>query len=130
MRPFFYPNRHLDAAGFFRKLDLPLSQMRQSRWADCFRRVLATGCAAVIFALGLFAASPTLHEQLHHKADASSDDGCAVVLFAGGVSMPLAVMATPPPSAEWSEPVYAVSTEIFLDSPRYLLQPERGPPVA
>jgi len=103
--------------------------MRQSRWADSFRRVLATGCAAVIFALGLFAASPSLHEQLHHKAGASSDDGCAVVLFAGGVSMPLAVMAAPPPSAEWSEPAYAVSTEIFLDSPRYLLQPERGPPV-
>ena len=84
--------------------------MHQSRWADRFRRVLATGCAAVIFALGLFAASPSLHEQLHHKANASSDDGCAVVLFAGGVSMPLAVMAAPPPSAEWREPVYAVST--------------------
>jgi hypothetical protein len=104
--------------------------MHQSRWADSFRRVVATGCAAVIFALGLFAASPSLHEQLHHKGDTSSDDGCAVVLFAGGVSMPLAVMAPPPPSAEWSEQTYAVSTEIFLDSPRYLLQPERGPPLA
>jgi hypothetical protein len=103
--------------------------MHQSRWADCFRRVLATGCAGLIFALGLFAVSPALHAQLHHKGDASSDDGCAVVLFAGGVSMPLAVNAAPPPSAEWSEQAYVSSTEIFLDSPRYLLQPERGPPV-
>jgi hypothetical protein len=111
-------------------MSLPLSQMRQSRSADYIRRVLATGCAAVIFALGLFAASPSLHEQLHHKAGASSDDGCAVVLFAGGVSMPLAVVAVPPRSAEWTEQAYVSSTEIFLDSPRYLLQPERGPPIA
>jgi hypothetical protein len=103
--------------------------MRQSRWVECIRRVCAAGCAALIFALGLFAASPSLHEQLHHKGDASSDDGCAVVLFAGGVSMPLVVTAAPPPSVEWNEQTYARSTEIFLDSPRYLLQPERGPPV-
>jgi hypothetical protein len=103
--------------------------MRHSRCADYLRRLIAMGCAALVFALGLFAASPALHEQLHHHAHSSSDDGCAVILFAGGVSMPLAVTAMPPPSAEWREQPYLGSTEIILDSPRYLLQPEHGPPV-
>jgi hypothetical protein len=106
-----------------------LSCPRQSRRVDCLRRLLAAGCAALIFALGLFAASPALHGQLHHDTTASTDDGCAIVLFAGGVSVPLAAIAVTPPSAEWCEPVYFGSTEICLDSPRYLLQPGRGPPV-
>jgi len=103
--------------------------MRQSQWAENIRRVCAAGCATLIFALGLFAASPSLHEQLHHKAGASSDDGCAVVLFGGGVSMPQGLVAAPPPSTEWCMESLTPSTEIYLDSPRYLLQPERGPPV-
>ena len=103
--------------------------MRQSRGAGCFRRLLATGCAVLVFALGLFGASPILHGQLHHNDGVvSSDDGCAVVLFAGGVSVPLAVVALAP-SAEWTLQSYVRSTEIFFDSPRYLLQPGRGPPV-
>jgi hypothetical protein len=42
--------------------------------------------------------------------------------------VPLAVTALPP-SVEWSGQSYGRSKEIFLDSPRYLLQPGRGPPV-
>lgn len=97
--------------------------------ADCLRRLLATVCAALVFALGLFAANPRLHAQLHHNDHSSSDDGCAVVLFANGVSVPLGAIAAPPPSTEWRELGHASSAEIFLDSPRYLLQPGRGPPV-
>ena len=93
------------------------------------RRLLAVGCAALVFALGLLAASPVLHGHLHHDDASAVDDGCAVVLFAGGGSVPMALRATPPPPAEWCEAVYAGSTEVCLDSPRYLLQPERGPPV-
>jgi len=94
------------------------------------RRLLATGCAVLVFALGVFVASPALHAQLHHAPSSSLDDGCAIVLFANGVSVPLAVNAPPPPSVEWREQAYVRSTEVFLDSPRYLLQPERGPPPA
>ena len=103
---------------------------RQSRLSNLLRRVLAAGSAALIFALGLFAASPVLHGQLHHLSDSTLDDGCAIMLFANGVSMPLAATAPPPPSADWREGRPVSSTEILLDSPRYLLQPERGPPVA
>ena len=98
------------------------------RRADFLRRLLATGCALLVFGLGLFAASPILHQQLHHNADSSADDGCAIVLFAGGVSLSLGAIAVPPPATEWCEPSRSVAEEIFLASPRYLRQPERGPP--
>jgi len=99
------------------------------RRADFVRRLLATGCALLVFGLGLFAASPILHQQLHHNADSSADDGCAIVLFASGVSVPLGAIAIIPPSAQWCESSHATAEQIFLASPRYLRQPERGPPV-
>lgn len=103
---------------------------RHSCWSDRFRRLLAAGSAVVVFALGLFAASPVLHEQLHHHVDRTLEDGCAIALFASGVSLPLAATAVPPRIVEWREPRLVASPEIFLDSPRYLRRPERGPPVA
>ncbi len=99
------------------------------RHADLFRRFLATGAAALVFALGLLAASPALHEWVHGQVAAPvDDDGCAVVLFAGGVAMPLVAVAVAPPSSIWREFTRPVGREIFLASPRYLRQPERGPP--
>lgn len=101
----------------------------QFRSVSRLRRALAAGGAALIFALGLFAASPILHQHLHHGADSAPDDGCAIVLFAAGVSVPLAVTAPRPPPEVGQERRSAVTIEVLLDSPRYLLQPERGPPV-
>ncbi|MSU70548.1 MAG: hypothetical protein EXS39_07205 [Opitutaceae bacterium] len=102
---------------------------RHFRRANHLRRLLAAGCAVLVFALGLFAASPLLHARMMHNIHSSSDDGCAVVLFASGVSAPLGAIAVAPAPTEWREQGRVGSTEIFLDSPRYLLQPERGPPV-
>jgi hypothetical protein len=103
---------------------------RQTPLPGIFRRILAAGSAALIFALGLFAASPVLHDQLHHVTAATPDDGCAIVLFGNGVSVPVALSAPPPVAVDWCEPRPDGSTEILFDSPRYLLQPERGPPAA
>jgi hypothetical protein len=98
------------------------------------RRVLALGCAALVLALTVFAASPSAHASLHddhphhnhHHAD--SDEGCAIVMFASGVSLPVAPFAITPPTrvVQGISPVTAA--EVFLVSPRYLRQPERGPP--
>jgi len=89
------------------------------------------GCAVLIFALGVLAVSPTLHQELHAGTPSTLDDGgCAVVLFGNGVAVALPLAALPPPSAQWGELPDVVSQEVLLDSPRYLLQPERGPPVA
>jgi hypothetical protein len=93
------------------------------------RRCLAGGLAGLIFALAMFAASPVAHDLLHKKDAPQADDRCAVVLFAGGVSMPLGVIAVAAPAIEWRVAPVVAAAEIFVSSPRYLRQPERGPPV-
>jgi hypothetical protein len=103
---------------------------RLSSLADLLRRTLAAGSAALIFALGLFAASPALHQQLHLGDQPSADDHCAIVLFAGGVSLPVATVAPLPPVSDSPGDALQRANEVLLDSPRYLHQPERGPPVA
>ena len=104
--------------------------LRQGRLGELHRRVIAAGCIALVFGLGLLAASPVLHDQLHQGQAPSTDDGCAVVLFANGVSVPLALIAVPPAPVEWQKQNYFGVTELLLDSQRYLLQPGCGPPVA
>jgi len=93
------------------------------------QRFLAAGCIMLVFFLGLLAASPVLHDQVHQGQASANDDGCAVVLFANGVAVPLAMFAVPPVPMEWRKQVYVGAAELLLDSPRYLLQPVCGPPV-
>src|SRR5215216_3102698 len=90
-------------------------------------RTVAVVCAALVFALGLFSASPALHKQLHETGDAWHHDPCAIVQFANGASVPVAVTVSAPAIAAPRIDPPARSNEICLDSPRYLLQPERGP---
>ena len=103
--------------------------LRQGRLGELFRRWLAAGCGGLIFALGLLSVSPVLHDQVHQGQAPAADDGCAVVLFANGVSVPLALITVPPVSVEWRKQDYFGVAELLLDSPRYLLQPVCGPPV-
>jgi hypothetical protein len=103
---------------------------RPSPLAEFLRRLLAAGAAALVLALGVFAASPELHQWLHGHDGLTKDDSCAVVLFASGASAPAAAIAVPLPPTEWQAWSHPSVTEIFLASPRYLHQPERGPPVS
>ena len=101
--------------------------------AERLRRVLAAGCAALVLALTVFAASPVAHSWLHLDADshATTDtDTCAVTLFASGVALPVGPIAVTPPVAVPHTILPATAAEVFLISPRYLRQPERGPPVS
>jgi hypothetical protein len=107
-----------------------MGAVRRIGLSDFLRRGVAAGSAALIFALGLFAASPSLHQHLHDGADWATNDHCAVALFASGVSLSVAVTAPLPPVNEWREPRPERSVELYLDSPHYRFQPERGPPVA
>ena len=63
-----------------------MSSARFTPLADLLRRLCAAGCAALVLALTIFAASPGAHDSLHADGTARTDDGCAVVLFAGGVA--------------------------------------------
>ena len=85
--------------------------------------------AALVLVLSVFAASPELHDWLHHGDAPTAGDHCAVVLFASGVSLALDAPFVVPPSAVQHREPRALVREIFLASPRYLRQPERGPPV-
>jgi hypothetical protein len=101
---------------------------RRRSLADFFRRLLAGGLAALVFALTIFAASPVAHDLLHKQDAPRADDRCAVVLFAGGVALPLGPIELVQPAAAWRAPSASIVEEIFVSSPRYLRQPERGPP--
>jgi hypothetical protein len=102
-----------------------------SRFLEFFRRALAVGSILLVLALGVFAQNSALHRQLHDAtATALSDDGCVIDLFAHGVSLAVVLHAAPPAISEWKVDCLAIAPEIFFDSPRYLLQPERGPPVS
>ncbi|HEY4302364.1 MAG TPA: hypothetical protein VGM73_15940 [Candidatus Didemnitutus sp.] len=103
---------------------------RPSRQLSVFGRVLAIGCVLTIFALSVLAASPSLHERLHHGTGTTADDGCAIVQFATGVTVLLTMAAVTPRASDWQSLPYPQSAELVLISPRYRLQPERGPPAA
>ena len=98
---------------------------------DALRRLVAAGCAGLVLALTVFAASPVAHELLHedeHAEDVAVDDRCAVVMFASGVSLDVAPLAVTPPTTAVQGISPVTAAEVFLATPRYLRQPERGPP--
>ncbi|MEO6873933.1 MAG: hypothetical protein ABI222_03840 [Opitutaceae bacterium] len=94
------------------------------------RRLLASVSIGLVLLLSVLASSPDLHRAFHHDGDSGHEDGCAVVLFAHGVSTTIntAILAATP--TEWLTLSRPASIEIFLTSSRYLHPPERGPPVS
>lgn len=106
-----------------------MSGPRSTRLAtDPLQRMIAVALALMVFALPLLAASPSAHECLHADDEAGSEDRCAVVLFADGVSAPNDLPQVRPPITFVSVVSPATAAELDLVSPRYLRRPERGPP--
>lgn len=102
---------------------------RQSTFVDRLRRLFAAGAALLVLLLATLAANPELHHWLHDNA-ANENDGCAVMLFANGVSAPVDPVAITAPDLAWQPGSPRPVSEIFLVPARYLRQPERGPPVS
>ena len=93
------------------------------------RRWFALGNIGVLLALGIFAANPSLHGQLH-GGHAGTDEGCPITLFASGVTLAVGTIAVLLPAVRWeTQPLFAVEP-LALESPHFLLQPERGPPLS
>jgi hypothetical protein len=93
------------------------------------RRLAAGGAALLVLALAVLAVSPSLHAWLHGEKVLDADDGCAVVLFAQGITPALgaallvvaALRRLPERLAEPFAPSFA--------APAHQLPPGCGPPV-
>lgn len=108
--------------------------------------------AGLVWVLGLLAVSPALHQWLHelevsHRQEvdqhagcchhgthapleADTEDGCVVQWFAQGIETGAGAIVW---EVIWSAvPIDGVLTPVWVDlkAPRYLRQPERGPPAA
>mgnify|MGYP007122451359 CR=1 FL=1 len=93
------------------------------------RPVFAAGAAILVLALAVFTVSPGWHHALHNDGGPANSEGCAVDLFAQGVALSLGTVPVLPASISPCPPAHAPAAIIYLVSPRYLHQPERGPPV-
>lgn len=94
------------------------------------RHVGAALGVAVLLLLSASAASPVVHHWLHADGGTDNSDNCAVVLFASGVTLAAAAVAITRPSLRWVELRVQAVAAVFVASPRYLRQPERGPPAS
>jgi hypothetical protein len=109
-------------------------------------RALAVGAAALVMMLTVLAVSPQLHADLHaadpshahhqgpdhshsHSETPHTDEGCVVTLFAAGVTAAPAPVVVLAPTVRHTPATFSPRAEVFVSSPRYLHQPERGPPV-
>ena len=90
-------------------------------------RLLAGGCAALVVLLAVLAASPALHEWLHHDAGAAAHE-CAVTLFQHGADPAVAAVAVV--ATAWTVVALAAvaSTGPDLERRRYWLPPGNAPP--
>lgn len=92
--------------------------------------------AALIFALGLLNAAPAAHERLHaggHDHDSGhtavhDDTGCAVTLFAQGVTAPLDLPRLPAPRLLCLATLAPAGDGLHLAATPHLTPPGRGPP--
>jgi hypothetical protein len=99
-----------------------------SRFARLLQRCAALGSTALVVALFVLAASPELHHKLHGGDTNHGDDQCAIALFAAGVSSPSGAIRVDLAPAAFRVPRAEPAEQLDLATPRYLRQPERGPP--
>jgi hypothetical protein len=92
-------------------------------------RWTAAGCALLVWALGLLAASPLLHTELHVDAH-HAEHACAVTIFHQGVEDTGA--AQPQPAVIWRlvERVAVAPSALRWTETGGLLPPSCGPPTA
>lgn len=105
-----------------------MSSARRASIVEFLRRLYAAGGIALVLGLTVFAASPALHDLLHSATDTTHDDACPVVLFAQGMVAPTEPVTAPLPPVHFVSAAPTAARQIFLSPPRYLRQPERGPP--
>jgi len=103
---------------------------RRHPFTAFLHRLIAVGGAVLVLALTVFAASPALHEHLHDATHTHHDESCPIVLFASSADAPPAPLSAPIPPRATPLLAPSIAGELFLSPPRYLRQPERGPPLS
>jgi hypothetical protein len=96
--------------------------------APFFRRFIAAIGVALVLMLATATVTPAFHDWLHVEGDHETNHQCAVVLFASGVALAAGAIALTGPTLAWRIFSAPAAAELFLVVPRYLRQPERGPP--
>lgn len=94
-------------------------------------RAGAFALACAVFFVGLLAASPRLHAELHgdcHHAAESGGHVCAVTLFAAGVEPVVAPVLLPVRNERVVETVRATSAALRPECGAHRLPPACGPP--
>ena len=125
------------------------SRHAQPSAVSSLKGVIAGLLAGVVFALGLIAVSPTLHERLHATLDAHTlrnqvgchthattyptdigddDSACVISLFQHGVIALLALPRLTVPVPAWLATLPVSFAQQLTCGPAYRLQPARGPP--
>lgn len=101
------------------------------------RSCVAVLMAILLLVLGLLGAAPGLHAALHaddhdHHQDAAAshhdDTGCAVLLYAQGVTTPAPTPAVVPPLAVDHAPVFPCPADPLLAVVSHLRPAGRAPP--
>jgi len=108
-------------------------------------RLLATGSAMLVFALGLMSVSPTLHDWVHrqpcdtagshapsHKDPLpyGADHSCAVVGFAHGLTLAVDTVLPENPPIRWAPTLFPCPTGHVPVEQHEFLPPGRAPPAS
>lgn len=109
-------------------------------------RLTALLAIGLVLALTVLASSPELHERLHghqaetgaahqegipdHGANADTDDGCVVTLFAQGLVLALALVVLAFAGPVIRSQSFALSDRVIPEAARYLHLPTQAPPLA
>lgn len=98
------------------------------RTRERFRRAIAAAATGLVLALTVLAVCPSLHAWLHGEKQIDADDGCAVVLFAHGVTTAAGALILAAALLVRLPDTIAAPAEPTFSGASFVLPPGRGPP--
>jgi hypothetical protein len=100
---------------------------RNFKFGTMFRKASAAMLCAMVLFLAALAASPSLHQWLHHDAN-EADHECAVTLFAHGQVNATTIVPVMAAVAALFGGVVLLAQTFELASADYRFSPSRAPP--
>jgi hypothetical protein len=100
------------------------------RVRDPLLRLVVAGCVALVLALAVLAACPSLHAWLHGEKQLDPHDDCAVVLFAHGLTPALAAIVALVVALRVLREKLPEAPQLFLAARPFSFPPGCGPPAS